>query len=342
MMKLLREILRNAGSSSTSNSDTLVASPSLTSNRLALRPFNNLNPYEKSWCPSAKCHNSPICAPCNRRFLFILATGRSGSTSLLRMFNELPNIRLSGENYNVLFQASEVLKTILEDHPRNFVDNATMGDGLFLHDAVENGAFKHNAMPIGSFSCVMQNFLTTLNPPNLEPFINIDNNDDDNDYLSAGQEIDDEARMILGMKEIRLQSEDHLLWTPKEAAKFLTENFPCSRFIININSRYIRQSMAMKKHLHEKVNGLKRSEVRDKLKRENDFLTELSFLLGDNSAKLLDIVEWSEDVSVINDVVEWLGFENCQFNTLVQENENGYSHDSQWEGGLGPGCRYPH
>lgn len=56
-------------------------------------PFNNTNPYEEAWCPLATCNNSPVCAPCNKRYLFIIATGRSGSTTLLKMFNSLPNVR---------------------------------------------------------------------------------------------------------------------------------------------------------------------------------------------------------------------------------------------------------
>eukprot|EP00965_Chrysotila_dentata_P002469 80002-Pleurochrysis_carterae.AAC.3 len=40
---------------------------------------------------------------CNsNQWLFIFATGRSGSTTLLSMLNEVPQIRLSGENGNLL------------------------------------------------------------------------------------------------------------------------------------------------------------------------------------------------------------------------------------------------
>ena len=58
----------------------------------AFEPFNSTNPHEKSWCPSAICNNSPLCQPCKKRFLFILAIGRSGSTTLLSMLNHLPNV----------------------------------------------------------------------------------------------------------------------------------------------------------------------------------------------------------------------------------------------------------
>ena len=56
-------------------------------------PFNTTNPHNDTFCPSAKCRNSPLCTPCHRRHFLILSTARSGSTTLVRMFNELPNMR---------------------------------------------------------------------------------------------------------------------------------------------------------------------------------------------------------------------------------------------------------
>ena len=54
--------------------------------------FNHTNLHQNSWCPRATCNNSPMCQPCKKRFLFIIATGRSGSTSLLSMLNYLPGV----------------------------------------------------------------------------------------------------------------------------------------------------------------------------------------------------------------------------------------------------------
>jgi len=54
--------------------------------------FNHTNPHKNSWCPRATCNNSPLCQPCKKRFLFIISTGRSGSTSLLSMLNYLPGV----------------------------------------------------------------------------------------------------------------------------------------------------------------------------------------------------------------------------------------------------------
>ena len=300
--------------------------------------FDHENPFGESWCPSAKCYNSPLCLPCNRRFLFILATGRSGSTTLLKMFDLLPNVRLSGENHNVLFQASELLRTI-EDHPQNFINNETIREGFFMSETIQEGAFKHNAIPIGSFSCVVQHLFRTLNPPS----ITINKNSDD--QLSSWKAyIDDEEnedKKILGMKGIRLQEHELLSWTPAEAATFLQENFPCSRYIININSKYRSQSKAMAKYLKAKTKGLDRSQLREKLKGENDFLTKLATMLGNETARLLDSVKWQKDVTILNDVVHWLGFQDCHFDKLAHDNRNGFSIDHSTIS-IGENCTYPH
>ncbi len=295
--------------------------------------FNQINPFKKSWCPSAKCFNSPLCQPCNQRYLFIIATGRSGSTTLLSMFNQLPRVRLSGENYNIVYKASELFKATIEERPDDFFNNDTMKEGLYMHNTVESGPFMHNAIPIGAFACVVQHLLKTLNPP---PIISTDGHN----HSFVDQQDEDEK--ILGMKEIRLQDQDSISWTPKEAAKFLNENFPCSRYIININSKYIKQSLSMKKYLKHKTDGLDRKEVQNKIQNENAFLTDLSVILGENTVQLIDLVEWQEDVSILNKVVAWLGYENCAFNTLAHDNNEGYKAGNKTEITLGDNCKYPY
>lgn len=48
------------------------------------------------WCPDAMCHASHEVL-CNNKYLFIVGTGRSGSTSLLKTLNLLPGMHLCGE-----------------------------------------------------------------------------------------------------------------------------------------------------------------------------------------------------------------------------------------------------
>jgi len=166
---------------------------------------NDRNPH-KEWCPDARCSNSPMCSPCNRRFLFIVATGRSGSTTLLDMFNSLPGVRLAGENWGELNIAADLASNLHQ--------------GWFVNDAYGRGPFKHNPIPKQSMACVHQHLVHALNPPSewMQHFA----------HKPVGEY---DSSTILGIKTIRIQDKE---WTPKEAAAYFMEKFPCSRFIVNI------------------------------------------------------------------------------------------------------------
>ncbi len=286
--------------------------------------FNRTNPHIDSWCPNAKCFNSPMCTPCNRRFLFIVTTGRSGSTTLLKMFNLLPNVRRSGENYGELFLASQLTQA-LEKDKMNFYDPEVIKKegSLFMHEAVKEGAFMHNAMPIGSMACVMQTLVNALNPPDLTP----------ETLKQFPFDADKESKQILGIKTIRLQKS---LWTPWQANRYFMENFPCARFIINIRSDIDGLAQSV-------INTFKRDDLDEAVedyKAQTKFLKKLAELM-DGRAKLIDMDVWKNDVSVLNDVLDWLGFENCSFKKILHENINGYQHDSS-EISIGENCIYPH
>jgi len=350
-------------------------------NEYEYKPFNQTNPHLDSWCPYAQCYNSPICTPCNRRFLFIIATGRSGSTTLLKMLNLLPNVRISGENYNELYFASQLIENIEKDKV-NFYDAEPMkkkkkkaneqgndnndddtNAGLFMHKAVEDGAFMHNAMPVGSMSCIMQKVIFTLNPPDLS--LHKDNNKNEKSGNGGGgllqylnhPEIED--KQILGVKTIRLQKSPNEEFTPYKAKKYLTENFPCARFIINVRSDAEAQAQSV-------INAFKRDDYEyalEDFKNQTKFLISLAHFLNNNNnevgsningngndngnsndnsdrARLIDMEDWKDDVSILNDLLNWLGFEKCSFPKILHENLNGYEHDSS-EISLGKQCVYP-
>lgn len=289
--------------------------------------FNHTNPFEKHWCPNAKCFNSPNCAPCNQRFLFIIATGRSGSTTLMKMLNQLPNVRLSGENYNILYEASKLYSFFdHKDRKKNFVKKDTREKGVFMHETVKEGAFKHNAMPIGSMACVTQKLLRTINPPN---FLDVSS--------SPVHHGEAESKKIIGAKLIRIHNGS---WSSMESVQFFKENFPCARFIVNIRSNVENQIKSMSSAF--KIEEERREEKKWYLERHNEFLKSFQSLMGDESARLVDLSQWKNDTSIINDVVEWLGFEKCAFRSLLHENHDGYKHDLTTDTGLGDDCRLAH
>lgn len=275
-------------------------------------PFNVSVPHVH-WCPAdVTCHNSPLCEPCQRRFLLLLATPRSGSTSLLEMLNVLPNVRLSGENNNVLHAAWKVEETIKGKNGHKMLDRKS--------DKIE-GAWQHNSIPEGSISCFMQKILHTINPP---PFaVQEDQKVDVSSY-------DDST--ILGAKMVRFHTGD---WTAWEAAAFLKKNFPCARIVINIRSDLLSQQRSQ-------VKTFGGSTSLNDMKVSNKFYQNLSRNLGNGTARLIDMMDWTADVGgsgVMNDVVKWLGFRDCVFGEIIHENYDGFGKDKK-KRSFGKDCRY--
>eukprot|EP00551_Chaetoceros_affinis_P007413 CAMPEP_0203680626 /NCGR_PEP_ID=MMETSP0090-20130426/40006_1 /ASSEMBLY_ACC=CAM_ASM_001088 /TAXON_ID=426623 /ORGANISM="Chaetoceros affinis, Strain CCMP159" /LENGTH=269 /DNA_ID=CAMNT_0050548783 /DNA_START=66 /DNA_END=872 /DNA_ORIENTATION=- len=203
-------------------------------------PFNTTNPHS-SWCPYATCQNSPLCQPCNRRYILIVATGRSGSTTVLKMINSLPNVRLSGENRNFLGITAPLVNTFHFDdpskYPKGYIvkkDPRRPGISPLLEQNFDrdDGPFAHNAIPPQSMSCAIQHAFNVLNPPPQAV--------QREDNLLSVRDYDEST--IFGFKTIRLQKND---WTPMYAAKYITEVFPCAKVIINIRSNAADQVRSM-------------------------------------------------------------------------------------------------
>ena len=74
----------------------------------------------------------------------------------------------------------------------------------------------------------------------------------------------------------------------------------------------------------------------------NDFLTQLTTELGEDMAQLIDMTEWTKNVKVLNDVVDWLGFRHCQFHSIVHENAGGFERDHDTSPNISDECHYPH
>lgn len=277
------------------------------------QPFNETNPHKTSWCPTASCHNSPICAPCNKCFLFILATGRSGSTSLLNMMNKLPNVRLSGENNNELFVASKLEKNLLDT-------------GLFHYEKPAKGAWAHSAVPNQAMACIMQKVMTTIDPPPAEVLstLNKPNHPSLEEY---------EGALILGAKIIRIQQ---ARWSPEDAVAYFQENFPCSRYIVNYSSNVEGQ---VNSRMNLKWGNNYEIQVKA-LVKENKFLKKFASLMGQDAAQLIDMNEWTEDVSVLNNVLDWMGYQKCHFRKVLHDNYHGQSTDPS-ELNIGEHCHYP-
>jgi hypothetical protein len=137
------------------------------------------------WC------NDPIL--CARKFLFVVATGRSGSTTVMGMLNGIPGVFLSGENDGEVTRLRELHE--LRAARRRAMAAASNGTRDH-HDATTASQQQEDLMAI-------QRWIWEANLP--PAFI-------------------DPSPAIVGFKEIR--------WTPADIA-FIQQVCPCSRFVIN-------------------------------------------------------------------------------------------------------------
>mmetsp|Transcript_93 Transcript_93/g.125 ORF Transcript_93/g.125 Transcript_93/m.125 type:complete len:345 (+) Transcript_93:110-1144(+) len=279
--------------------------------------FNETNPHLNSWCPNATCHNSPLCAPCNQRFLFIVSTGRSGSTTLLTLLNQLPNVRLSGENNGQLHVLANIESNIKSKLQEN-------------HD-INQGPFLHNSIPSQAMACPMQEVMYTINPPPhlVQESVNVTDRPSILEY---------DKNKIFGCKTIRLQR-DNFGKKPQSVATFFKRNFPCSKFVINYSSNVAKQAQSQQQYL-KKVNELDLDSIKETIKKEIQFLRDFKSHFNNQVVRIIDFNKWSKNITKLNFLVEWMGFKNCQLDRIPHENHNGFKKDGETVV-FGPQCQFP-
>ena len=253
---------------------------------------SNLDFAGSAWCPRAACPNSDLCRPCQRRFLIVLATGRSASTTLTYMLDSLPGIRMSGEN-------NDELKAI-----RRMMDNIH-GNQNFESSVDQKTPWGHHRVPEGAYSCVGQHMVETINPPSIDNF--------------TGKMLEDDSETIVGFKTVRFLhnvKEDEI----ESLVDWVKETFPCTRFVVNIRSSVDEQAASWIKSF-----GSSR-EATKFIAETNRLMSKVASLLGDQ-AYLADSSDWLKDIDHFNKIVDWLGFDrSCFFDELLEFNTKGQGY----------------
>jgi hypothetical protein len=239
-----------------------------------------------SWCRNSTCNNSLLCQSCKRRYLIIFTSGRSASTTLTWMMDSLPGIRMSGEN-------NDLLRKFFTFFQSTFDENFLSGIG-------RKTAWGRNNIEEGSLSCILQNTIELITPPEL-PIHNME----------------EEQSMIIGFKTIR----SHKAKDTEEMqvfVEFLKKNLPCARYFINFRSDFEDHMQSVQTSLNWNVSGVKMELGQLKLLYE---------LLGSEHAYLLDSTQWTKDVGVLNQALDWLGYSSsCYFSELLEFNTKKYDH----------------
>jgi len=232
------------------------------------------------------------------------------------MLNFLPNVRLSGENNNELYIASLLASTLRRKKQMDY-------------DREYYGAWTHHKIPTQTMACPIQQVVSAITPPPSEVLHAV------NETGAPSLEGYDQTR-IFGLKTIRIAEGN---WSPSEAAAFFKESFPCSRIVVNIRSDTESQAASRSNVGFGDGNVTKREE--STVVEENKFFTEFARNLGLDTARLMDMTMWTQDVSLLNDLLGWLGYKECHFKSIVHENHDGYGRDHS-DPQIGDQCHYPH
>jgi hypothetical protein len=280
---------------------TVSAPLNMNNSRMHVDYHTNHFDYSSSWCPNAKCQGTPLCYPCQRRWLIVVTVGRSASTSLTRMLNLLPGVRMTGENNDLVGRFANLLQGSSPD----------MLDGT-------GAAWFHNPIPKESWSCAAQSFFAFANPPKLQ---------------SNGELLESDERTILGFKTIRLfnsvlqkngntLSQLQVQEIAKNKVEALNRLFPCARFVVNFQSDKKREVAAWKRQFGA-TNTTKSSQL---LETEDHLLHMFHHIMGLERSYLLDSTEWTRNITVFNEMVDWLGFSpQCHFQAALEYNtKDGY------------------
>mmetsp|Transcript_34001 Transcript_34001/g.71525 ORF Transcript_34001/g.71525 Transcript_34001/m.71525 type:complete len:395 (-) Transcript_34001:400-1584(-) len=260
------------------------------------------------WCPKQNsCNSTPLCQPCKRRFLIIIATGRSGSTTLTHMLGSLPGVRMAGENDNALRRIFMVSNS--RQKTTNFWLKKGSTGGMYRKG---NNAWQHNPVPSQGLACAEQHFIEAIIPPALT---------EDGDYRYS-QPADG---YILGFKTIRFVYElDGYNAIPEEDfntyLKWFVNAFPCARIVINIRSDTKAQAQSQKNTFFRARNKIDVDEIGVDIEDQNQKYVGLAEHLGDR-AYFLDSSEWTKNVTKFHGLIDWLGYsEECYFNHLLEYN----------------------
>ncbi|GFH44594.1 predicted protein [Chaetoceros tenuissimus] len=191
------------------------------------------------------------------------------------------------------------------------IHNLDKADNRFKDDEnKEEGPWMHNAVPRQSLACSSQKILSTINPPS-------------HDFLKSLKHRKDLKRhefdTIIGAKMIRIQGG---FWDPQHAVDYFKEHFPCAKYIVN--SRDPMGILSSRSRLGWMNADLEHLES---IKKEVQFLKRNATKMGTDRAVFLQMEKWVNDTSTLNEVIEWLGYDDCRLHHVQHQNFDGFGLD---------------
>ena len=236
------------------------------------------------------------CNLCARNFTLLLATGRSGSTSVLEALNSLPGVNLRGENHASLWAAFELFRRATAEGP-----NAAGGP-----------AYEHGPLSEEQLLCTLQDFFVAFDPPSaLAPHAST---------VLGFKELIMPASManMSGMMRSSSQSEmlvEHLVDSPDDWLRFAQRLFPCARVVFNYRRDTIRQANSTFFGNHHVTH-----DVLDRLNaRFHEWHERFERADGSFRSYLMPLEDFTPEGAT--ELAHFLGFPSCTFRALPHANE---------------------
>lgn len=316
----------------------------IASNGAAI-PDGATNPLK----PPSRTSRSAQCDLCSEQWLFILSTGRSGSTSILEALNSLPGVHLRGENQASLDIACELYERYREGLARERVVRHSSRTAAMEHGTVQNQSllcsmqsffrgllgseYEGAPPPFGSLPPSAPGMLFApghgVPPPDGQPAtptvgfkellsLRARSTEYDHDGRAPPArhlpiDLDDDAYDVLKLSREARDGRAATL-VPVQAPHWLTflrALFPCARVILNTRRNTTAQALSA----FHKRQGTSPSE----LNALNAAVGQIRALLGPAVAYDLPMEDFSP--GAFTALAHWLGFARCEFEAIPRAND---------------------
>lgn len=257
-----------------------------------------------------------VCNLCAEKWTIVLATGRSGSTSLIQMLDALPGFLIAGEHDGVLVDLMQFYKTLF-DNGSDYLKNA-MGAGQEAHLNHTNTSkiypFFHQHRSEDRVLCELQELVK----------------------VALLGDMDRSQFKVFGFKEIRYSSPEML--------ELLSKLFPCARFVVNVRGDLSMQANSafwsvwpewIKNDMLKQVTagfwpGFNAdASVMKILQGETDSL--LAWQAKQPSQRFLLRME-DFTLQGFNELLQWLGVKNCAYTQVAYSNSVGQAVEAKVSG----------
>ena len=297
--------------------------------------------------PPLRLRNTPLLRnPHDQKWLFVFGTGRSGSTTLKNMLNQVPGIYIGGENNNFMAQLYHTYTIFSEDYSENTkrrIDN-TDAWGYFPRDdakmrkAIQNvllayiGNYTNDYNIIG-FKEVRYFDIGLIHDifPNARFIFNWRQNITQQ-LQSLESHFEEVVNALSGSKEDKwryvvplIEYVCHDTWIFDQDYDTIVSSLQRlgishEHFIADIHA------CGYKDILHNKTNPerLKRL-MRDYITKHNALYNRLS----SNTTYTFGFPLEEFSVNAFNKLLKWAGVQGCQYIDILHSNKNGFEHESK-------------